>query len=245
MSASLADLQEPRARPSPSATYLRATRVEFVRGEGARLWDDEGNEYLDFLAGISVNSVGHCHPRGRRGGPRAGRAPHPRRQPLLHRAGAAPGAAPGRVVAGRQGALLQLRHRGQRGGDQGRAQGPAAGHHRLRPPRLPRAHLRRAVGHAAGVQAGAVRAARARLRGGRADGGGHYGGRRRAAPPRSCSSRSRARAASTSSARTSCAPRARRATRTAPRSSSTRSSAAWGGPARCGPTSRPASCPTR
>jgi acetylornithine/N-succinyldiaminopimelate aminotransferase len=36
--------------------------VEFVRGEGCRLWDDEGNEYLDFLAGISVTSVGHCHP---------------------------------------------------------------------------------------------------------------------------------------------------------------------------------------
>ena len=36
--------------------------VEFVRGEGARLWDDEGNEFLDFLAGISVSSVGHCHP---------------------------------------------------------------------------------------------------------------------------------------------------------------------------------------
>jgi len=36
--------------------------VEFVRGEGARLWDDEGNEYLDFLSGISVTSVGHCHP---------------------------------------------------------------------------------------------------------------------------------------------------------------------------------------
>jgi len=36
--------------------------VEFSRGEGARLWDSEGNEYLDFLAGISVSSVGHCHP---------------------------------------------------------------------------------------------------------------------------------------------------------------------------------------
>ncbi|MDX6670196.1 MAG: acetylornithine/N-succinyldiaminopimelate aminotransferase [Solirubrobacteraceae bacterium] len=43
-------------------TYARAP-VEFVRGEGARLWDDEGREYLDFLAGISVTSVGHCHPR--------------------------------------------------------------------------------------------------------------------------------------------------------------------------------------
>src|SRR5215217_2422111 len=36
--------------------------VEFVRGEGPRLWDADGNEYLDFLAGISVSSVGHCHP---------------------------------------------------------------------------------------------------------------------------------------------------------------------------------------
>jgi acetylornithine/N-succinyldiaminopimelate aminotransferase len=37
--------------------------VEFVRGAGARLWDDEGNEYLDFLCGISVTNIGHCHPR--------------------------------------------------------------------------------------------------------------------------------------------------------------------------------------
>jgi acetylornithine/N-succinyldiaminopimelate aminotransferase len=43
-------------------TYVR-NPVEFVRGEGCRLWDDEGNEYLDFLAGISVLNVGHSHPR--------------------------------------------------------------------------------------------------------------------------------------------------------------------------------------
>jgi acetylornithine/N-succinyldiaminopimelate aminotransferase len=42
-------------------TYRRAP-VEFVRGEGTRLWDSEGREYLDFLAGISVCSVGHCNP---------------------------------------------------------------------------------------------------------------------------------------------------------------------------------------
>jgi acetylornithine/N-succinyldiaminopimelate aminotransferase len=36
--------------------------VEFVRGQGARLWDADGNEYLDFLAGISVCNTGHCHP---------------------------------------------------------------------------------------------------------------------------------------------------------------------------------------
>ena len=43
-------------------TYKRAP-VEFVRGEGARLWDAEGKEYLDFVSGISVCSVGHCNPR--------------------------------------------------------------------------------------------------------------------------------------------------------------------------------------
>ncbi len=37
--------------------------VEFVRGEGTRLWDAAGAEYLDFLCGISVTNVGHCHPR--------------------------------------------------------------------------------------------------------------------------------------------------------------------------------------
>jgi predicted acetylornithine/succinylornithine family transaminase len=42
-------------------TYKRAP-VEFVRGEGALLWDAEGVEYLDFLGGISVCSVGHCNP---------------------------------------------------------------------------------------------------------------------------------------------------------------------------------------
>jgi acetylornithine/N-succinyldiaminopimelate aminotransferase len=37
--------------------------VVFVRGEGALLWDTEGKEYLDFLAGIAVMSVGHSHPK--------------------------------------------------------------------------------------------------------------------------------------------------------------------------------------
>lgn len=43
-------------------TYRRAP-VQFVRGFGTRLWDAQGSEYLDFLAGISVLNVGHCHPR--------------------------------------------------------------------------------------------------------------------------------------------------------------------------------------
>jgi predicted acetylornithine/succinylornithine family transaminase len=42
-------------------TYARFP-VEFVRGRGTVLWDSEDNQYLDFLAGISVSSVGHCHP---------------------------------------------------------------------------------------------------------------------------------------------------------------------------------------
>ncbi|HET7054738.1 MAG TPA: acetylornithine/succinylornithine family transaminase [Solirubrobacterales bacterium] len=56
----LAELQE-RERRYLMQTYNRVP-VEFVRGEGARLWDSQGKEYLDFLAGISVCSVGHCHP---------------------------------------------------------------------------------------------------------------------------------------------------------------------------------------
>jgi acetylornithine/N-succinyldiaminopimelate aminotransferase len=57
----LAQLQD-LERDAVMATYVR-NPVEFVRGEGTRLWDDEGNEYLDFLTGISVAQLGHCHPR--------------------------------------------------------------------------------------------------------------------------------------------------------------------------------------
>ncbi|HST32088.1 MAG TPA: aspartate aminotransferase family protein [Solirubrobacteraceae bacterium] len=58
---SLAELQE-LERTSVIASYARQP-VEFVRGEGTKLWDDDGNEYLDFLCGISVTNLGHCHPR--------------------------------------------------------------------------------------------------------------------------------------------------------------------------------------
>jgi len=36
--------------------------VTLVRGKGARVWDEDGREYLDFVAGWAVNSLGHCHP---------------------------------------------------------------------------------------------------------------------------------------------------------------------------------------
>ncbi len=42
-------------------TYARLP-LAIVKGEGCRVWDGDGKEYLDFVAGIAVNSVGHCHP---------------------------------------------------------------------------------------------------------------------------------------------------------------------------------------
>ncbi len=57
----LAELQE-LERSYAISTYAR-NPVQFVRGSGCRLWDSDGNQYLDFLAGISVLNVGHCHPR--------------------------------------------------------------------------------------------------------------------------------------------------------------------------------------
>ena len=50
-----------------SAVYMhtfspRQNPITLVRGEGVRVWDDQGREYLDFLAGIAVNVLGHCPP---------------------------------------------------------------------------------------------------------------------------------------------------------------------------------------
>jgi len=46
--------------------YLMSTverlPVTLVRGQGARVWDEDGREYLDFVGGWGVNSLGHCHP---------------------------------------------------------------------------------------------------------------------------------------------------------------------------------------
>ena len=42
-------------------TYARQPLV-FVRGKGARVWDADGKEYLDFGGGIAVNVLGHAHP---------------------------------------------------------------------------------------------------------------------------------------------------------------------------------------
>lgn len=37
-------------------------QLPLVRGEGPRVWDAEGTEYLDFVGGIAVNALGHAHP---------------------------------------------------------------------------------------------------------------------------------------------------------------------------------------
>jgi acetylornithine/N-succinyldiaminopimelate aminotransferase len=59
--ATLSELQRlEREHVIPS--YTRAP-VQFVRGEGPWLYDENGDRYLDFLCGISVTNLGHCHPR--------------------------------------------------------------------------------------------------------------------------------------------------------------------------------------
>jgi acetylornithine/N-succinyldiaminopimelate aminotransferase len=58
--ASLAELQA-LERDHVVGAYARMP-VSFVRGEGSRLWDDEGVEYLDVQTGLAVTSLGHSHP---------------------------------------------------------------------------------------------------------------------------------------------------------------------------------------
>ena len=43
-------------------TYARQP-IAFVRGQGAYLWDENGKRYLDAVAGVAVNGIGHAHPR--------------------------------------------------------------------------------------------------------------------------------------------------------------------------------------
>jgi acetylornithine aminotransferase len=43
-------------------TYMRQP-VTFTKGEGVWLWDEKGNKYLDALAGVAVNGLGHAHPK--------------------------------------------------------------------------------------------------------------------------------------------------------------------------------------
>ncbi|MGD9115732.1 MAG: aspartate aminotransferase family protein [Dehalococcoidia bacterium] len=52
--------------PAMEAKYIMNVTerlpLTIVRGQGARAWDEDGKEYLDFVGGWAVNSLGHCHP---------------------------------------------------------------------------------------------------------------------------------------------------------------------------------------
>ncbi len=54
--AEIAELHKKYVMP----TY--APELALLKGAGTKVWDADGNEYLDFLAGIAVLNVGHCHP---------------------------------------------------------------------------------------------------------------------------------------------------------------------------------------
>lgn len=56
------ELIEQKNKKYVMTTYERLP-VAFVRGEGVRLWDTEGREYLDLVSGLGVAILGHCHPR--------------------------------------------------------------------------------------------------------------------------------------------------------------------------------------
>jgi 4-aminobutyrate aminotransferase/(S)-3-amino-2-methylpropionate transaminase len=43
-------------------SFAQYAGLAMARGAGAMLYDEDGNEYIDFIAGIAVGSVGHCHP---------------------------------------------------------------------------------------------------------------------------------------------------------------------------------------
>ncbi|HNB53441.1 MAG TPA: aminotransferase class III-fold pyridoxal phosphate-dependent enzyme [Anaerolineales bacterium] len=51
------------AIPHLSPVWTHYTQIIAERGEGAKLFDSEGHEYLDFTCGIGVTNTGHCHPR--------------------------------------------------------------------------------------------------------------------------------------------------------------------------------------
>ena len=55
----------PSWRSRAGRVFLRnyyPAQVTLLRGEGSRVFDDDGKEYLDLVGGIAVNSLGHCHP---------------------------------------------------------------------------------------------------------------------------------------------------------------------------------------
>ena len=147
-------------------TYKRLP-VSSCCGEGALLYDADGRG-VPRLPGRASRccNAGHCHPHVVEAiRDQAGRLMHGL-EPLLQRARRAAGGAAGdELRAGRARVPVQLRHGGQRGRDQACPQAPPRRRDRRARGRLPRPHDGRPVRDAAAGQAGAVRAAGARVRG--------------------------------------------------------------------------------
>ena len=171
----------------------------FVRGEGRRLWDVDGNEYLDFLSGARRHQPRPLPPGGGRRARRAGPHAAPRVEPVRHRArlGGRPHPRP---PAGRRrpGVLRQLRRRGQRVRAQAGPQvrGPRPPRRRQRARLVPRPHAGHPPRHRPAREARGVPAAARGLPPRRLE----RPRRARELPStrpsrRSCSSRCRARAA--------------------------------------------------
>jgi len=53
---------EQRHMASGLQSFALYSGLAMARGQGSRLYDEDGNDYIDFIAGIAVGSVGHCHP---------------------------------------------------------------------------------------------------------------------------------------------------------------------------------------
>ena len=92
-----------------------------VRGEGSRVWDQDGRMYIDFASGVAVTSLGHCHPGADPRADRPGVHDLARVELVHQRAGAAPRAPARRPHVRRARVLLQFGRGSQRGGAQARA----------------------------------------------------------------------------------------------------------------------------
>ena len=155
--------QDPARLVSALAPTYARYPVEFAPARAACCVDADGVEYLDFLGGISVCNTGHCHPH-------VVAAVQEQAARLMH-VGNLYSNAPmvrlaERLATRSLGGVVFFANSGAEANEaaiklvrKARPRGDIV----VVPRRVPRPHLRRAVGDAAGVQAGAVRAAGARL----------------------------------------------------------------------------------
>ena len=203
-------------------TYARLP-VAFTHGQGVWLWDAQGKRYLDGLAGIAVNTLGHAHPRLVQALPRTGGNADPLLQYLSdHRAGKS-----GRQARCDQPAWTRsssaipaarpTRRRSSWRGCTATGQGHREPRHRGDGEGLPRPHAGDAVGHRQPQGAGRIRAAGVGLRARAVTTIWKRCAmwrRTTATWSRSWSSRSRAKAASMSRTSSTCAACANSATST-------------------------------